>query len=252
MPYTYKTITFKSFDGCPLNVRVCGTEGPMLLLIHGGGTDSDFYKDSAEYFSRYFHVVSYDRRCHVRSGAKGHIDMLKAHAKDAAALIKEFSSDGTAYVIAHSMGGFVGMKLCELHPEMIKRIIFHEPVYDFSENFHFTSLHEATHMLNRSDDRGRHATEDEIANIMPDTLAMLKYDLGFFFTYKTPVETLKKLDVYFGVGEQSKGVKIYSTTLKTAEKVGAPLIWFPGSHNSAFQLPFEFAALSTATLLKKD
>lgn len=111
---------FKSFDGTPLYVRESG-KGPLLLLIHGGATDADFYKDTAEILSESFHVISYDRRGHVRSGMTPARDILTAHAEDASALIRHFSAPGEpAYVVAHSLGGPIGMKLAELHPEQME------------------------------------------------------------------------------------------------------------------------------------
>ncbi len=65
----YREQTIPSFDGTPLYVRESGdTDKPLLLLIHGGSTDADFYVNCGEAMSRSFHVVAYDRRGHVRSG----------------------------------------------------------------------------------------------------------------------------------------------------------------------------------------
>ena len=65
----YKERTIPSFDGTPLYVRESGDKDrPLLLLIHGGSTDADFYVNCGEDLSRTFHVIAYDRRGHVRSG----------------------------------------------------------------------------------------------------------------------------------------------------------------------------------------
>jgi len=249
----YQTHSFESFDGCHLNVRESG-EGPLLLLIHGGGTDADFWKDAGELFSQWFHVISYDRRCHVRSecrpvrGKK----MLDAHAEDAAALIRAFSEpedEGKATIIAHSMGGFIGMRLCELHPEQVRKILFHEPVWNFYRSFCQKNPLHAFHPLTFKETRGRPATEEELANIKPDNEALFKYDLLWLLTYRTPLDSLATMPVLFGVGEQSKGTTIYNETIRTAGLLNAPLLWYPGTHNSAFALPHEFCYLSTAALL---
>lgn len=247
----YTTHSFESFDGCRLNVRESG-EGPLLLLIHGGATDADFWHDAGEVFSQWFHVISYDRRCHVRSETRRQRRMLDAHMEDASALIRAFAGpedEGKAYIICHSMGGFVGMRLCEKHPEQVRKILFHEPVFSFYRHLCQKSLHAMTHTLTFDEFRGRPATEEELANVAPDTEALKKYDLLWLLTYRTPYETLATMPVFFGVGEQSKGTAIYNETIRSAEKLNAPLLWFPGTHNCAFCLPHEFAYLCMGALL---
>ncbi|MBQ9067308.1 MAG: alpha/beta hydrolase [Clostridia bacterium] len=240
---------FKSFDGTPLYVRESG-KGPLLLLIHGGATDADFYKDTAEILSESFHVISYDRRGHVRSGMTPARDILTAHAEDASALIRHFSAPGEpAYVVAHSLGGPIGMKLAELHPEQIRKLLLFEPMFELSRIRKQKDLRVFFPPVRRKDTRGRSATEEEIANIKPDSRAFLKYDRAFIWNFRVPYEALSKVNVLFAVSTQSQGTLIYNETLYSAERLHAPVLYYPGFHNCAFHLPREFAYLTKEAFL---
>lgn len=127
-----KEYTLPGSDGNALFLRESGS-GPLLLLIHGSVTDCDFFHDTQEYLSRSFHVVSYDRRGHARSAyVPSSGDALTAHAEDAYTLIRHFSPDGRALVVAHSYGGAVAMRLAALHPESIRHLVLNEPITDLS------------------------------------------------------------------------------------------------------------------------
>ncbi len=139
----YREQTIPSFDGTPLYVRESGdTDKPLLLLIHGGSTDADFYVNCGEAMSRSFHVVAYDRRGHVRSGLTANTktpgeatkadkeylkDICAVHVNDAKFLIEYFSNEVDkalgAYVIAHSLGGPIGMDLITQHPRLVRRLL---------------------------------------------------------------------------------------------------------------------------------
>ena len=243
----YREPSFQSFDGTPLYVRESGT-GPLLLLIHGAATDADFYKDTGRLLSKRFHVISYDRRGHVRSGMHPSDDILTSHAEDAAALIRTFGGGEPAFVVGHSLGGFVAERLAELHPDLIRKLLLFEPAFSMDRIFHQKRAGVFFPPLKRKDTRGRAATEEEIANIHPDAEALLRYDRSFLLRYRTPYEALKKIPVLFAVGEQSQGTLIYEETLHSAERLHAPVLYYPGVHNCAFSLPVEFAGLTAEAL----
>lgn len=241
---------FHSYDGTPLYVRESGT-GPLLLLIHGGGTDADFWHDAGDYLSQSFHVISYDRRGYVRSGySKNDDDILTAHAKDAYALIQRFGNGKPAYVIGHSLGGPVAMRLAELHPEVILKLMLFEPATESYRFFQQSDPSVFFPPMKQTDPRGRAATDEETANILPDSLAM-KYDINIILKYRVPYEALKDQDVIFAVGEDSKGTLIYQETLVMAEKLNKPVLYYPGVHNSAFDFPKQFSEITTKAFLGK-
>lgn len=262
----YQEFTFTSFDGTQLYGRESGS-GPLLLLIHGACTDSDFYKDTAELLSQWFHVICYNRRGHVRSGTLDTGDAISTHAKDASALLFHFSSQ-PAYVVGHSYGGVVAMELASQHPEQIKKLLLNEPAWDFSdardpdlyqafekamplaeEGKLLAALQLVTPFFSKPDPRARAATEEELQNIVPDAETFFRYDLPSLLRYRPNLDTLKQAPVVLSVNELGKDGFLYREGLDLAEQISAPLLYFPGYHNCGFDLPASFAYLAAGALL---
>lgn len=63
--------------------------GPVLVMVHGGGTNSDFYRETASILARRFTVIRYDRCGSGRSGEPADGDWsIAAQAEDLAAVIR--------------------------------------------------------------------------------------------------------------------------------------------------------------------
>ncbi len=266
----YQEFQFTSYDGTILYGRESGS-GPLLLLIHGSCTDCDFFKDTAEVLSRWFHVVTYDRRGHARSDWHDMGDALTAHAKDASSLIRHFSGDKPAFVIGHSYGGAVAMKLAEQHPEMIRKLLLNEPVGDITRSISKKKLSDLGKMevmgaegdlqgafsmfmpyVGAKDPRARASTEEEINNIESDSKTFFQFDLPALLHFHPNYELLKKLPVVMSVNEQNKDGSVYKESLDLAKLIGAPIVYYPSSHNCGFNLPTEFAYLAAGTLLDSN
>lgn len=264
----YQERTIKSFDGTPLYIRESGEfDKPLLLLIHGGATDSDFYVRTAEPLSRLFHVVSYDRRGYLRSGLTASCadptdasraekkavakSILHLHTEDSACLIRECSNKIDralgAYVISHSMGGPVGMNLAAEHPELVRKLLCVEPAWQG-----YRSLAHGPRALMPAliftDERGEPAPQEMLDNVAVDS-RMNAIDARLILQWKAPKDALKNAPVCFAVGEQSKGRLIYEETVSLAKELGKPLFYLPGVHNTGFNLPKEFAYLCAGVLL---
>lgn len=98
-------------------------EGPVLLLLHGGLSDSatDFGTIIPRLQSR-FRVVAVDTRGHGRS-SWGDTPLSYANfADDAAAVLREIG-EGPAAVMGLSDGGISGFHLAVRHPELVARLI---------------------------------------------------------------------------------------------------------------------------------
>lgn len=266
----YKEHTVNSFDGTPLYVRESGETGkPLLLLIHGGATDADFYVHAAKPLSRYFHVISYTRRGHVgswltasaktpadasKADRKALKDIVRVHAEDAAAMIEFFSNEVDramgAYVVAHSLGGPVGMELAVRRPELVRRLLCVEPSWNA-----FHSLRGGLRALMPpilfADSRGPAPTQEMLDNIGPDKTMMTAFDWRIMF-YQPDKDALKGAPVLFAVGEQSEGRVIYRETIRLAKELDKPLFYHPGVHNTGFNLSKEFAYLTAGALLDPD
>ena len=266
MYYTEHTV--KSFDGTPLYVRESGDKDrPLLLLIHGGSTDADFYVNCGEAMSRQFHVIAYDRRGHVRSGltattkAPGEAtkadkeylkDICDIHTRDAAFLIEYYSNEIDkamgAYVITHSLGGPVGFELITKYPQLVRRMLSYEPAWEGKRTLS-RGIRAILPPIIFADERGPIPEPEVIENIAPDKEMMTKFDWKLIAFYKRPVEALRDKPLLFAVGEQSKGRVIYEETVRLAKELDKPIFYHPGVHNTGFNLPKEFAYLCVGALL---
>lgn len=263
----YREFHFTSYDGTILYGRESGS-GPLLLLIHGSCTDCDFFKDTAVILSRWFHVVTYDRRGHARSGWHDMGDSLTAHAKDASALIRHFNRNEPAYVVGHSYGGSVAMKLAELHPEQIRKMVLNEPIGDLarsSDKEKLTALGKMEVLaaegdlsgamalfmpfVGTKDPRAREATEEELNNIEPDSRTFFSFDLPALLHFHPDYAALKAVPMVMTVNEQNKDSSVYTEALELAKLIEAPVRYYPAAHNCGFNLPREFAYLVTGTLM---
>jgi len=101
--------------------------GPVLLTIAGGGGDASRYAGISRLLQDDYTVVRYDRRCNSRStGDRSQPLDMAQQARDAAAVIRAMGNE-PAYVFGNSGGGAIALKLAELHPELVRGMIVHEP-----------------------------------------------------------------------------------------------------------------------------
>jgi pimeloyl-ACP methyl ester carboxylesterase len=100
-------------------------DGPVLLLISGGGGEAARYAQIAELLADEFTVVSYDRRGNSRSTGGGvDLDMAQ-QARDAVAVLNAVGGE-PAYVFGNSAGGSVALRLATDHPDALAGVIVHE------------------------------------------------------------------------------------------------------------------------------
>ncbi len=124
---------FKNFEIYNKNAKLlCKTigSGTPILMIHGGGTDSDFFLTSALYLSKHFQVVIYDRRGYGKNAKVHNNDYsLSTQAKDAKVILDHIGKP--AYVFAHSYGGLVALELAKIDKDQVIEYIIHEvPTYE--------------------------------------------------------------------------------------------------------------------------
>jgi pimeloyl-ACP methyl ester carboxylesterase len=103
--------------------------GPLLLCVPGGNGDAAGYGRIAPLLADRFTVVAYDRRGYSRSRTgrppAGGL-RLADDADDAARLIEKLG-DGPAFVLGSSSGAIVGLELLTRRPELVRRLVAHEP-----------------------------------------------------------------------------------------------------------------------------
>ena len=96
--------------------------GEPLILLHGNGEDSFYFKNQIDYFQSRYHVIALDTRGHGKS-PRG----------DAPFTIEQFSCDLyefmqmhqilNAVILGFSDGANIAMKFAMKHPDMVKALI---------------------------------------------------------------------------------------------------------------------------------
>jgi len=116
-------------QGATLHYSTLGT-GPPLLLITGAGGNASAWHAAAQFLSKHYTTICYDRRNYSSStitGAQDYTDRLATDASDAAALITHLSPSGKALVLGNSSGAIVALHVLLNHPECVESLIAHEP-----------------------------------------------------------------------------------------------------------------------------
>lgn len=110
-----------------LAVQVRG-DGPMLLLIHGGGEDAGMMSaQAADLAAAGYRVVTYDRRGTGRSGRDNWPGSgADQHADDAVVLLDTFGVD-RATIVGVSSGGVIATNVAARHPDRVDHVLAWEP-----------------------------------------------------------------------------------------------------------------------------
>ncbi len=103
-----------------------GGDGPPVLLIHGSWDDHRSWDEVAARLRPSCTVVAYDRRGHSASTAPPGQGRIGEDVADAAALLDHLDLL-PAGVVGHSYGSSVALLLAIRHPELVSRVIVHEP-----------------------------------------------------------------------------------------------------------------------------
>ncbi len=96
-------------------------EGPGLLFLHGWGVNLRIWTQQIKHFSTAFKVVAIDLPGHGKS--EWRLLSLTQIAEEILVILKHLGVDQVA-VVASSMGGLVALKISEIAPEKIARLVF--------------------------------------------------------------------------------------------------------------------------------
>lgn len=120
----------KAHSGIEWHYDVEG-EGDRLLFIHGWGVDKRIWRQQLKFFSRFYKVMSVDLPGHGKSSwEKVELDAIAADLRS----ILEEARFTDVTVISSSLGGLVALKLYEIFPESIARMIFVGAMPKFSKS----------------------------------------------------------------------------------------------------------------------
>lgn len=107
-------------DGASIHYERLGS-GPPLLLLAGTASDGASWTPLLPLLKEGFELVLIDNRGCGRTAAEGDI-MLAQMAADAAALLEHLGV-GTADVLGHSLGGYLGLMLAAEQPARVRRLV---------------------------------------------------------------------------------------------------------------------------------
>ena len=122
-------MTSVSANGANLYYELRG-DGPSLLFISGATGDAGHWTGVADTLADTYTVITYDRRGNSRSPrppgwASTTVD---EQADDAAALLRGLELS-PAIVFGTSAGASIAANLAIRHPEVLRGVVFHEPVF---------------------------------------------------------------------------------------------------------------------------
>ncbi len=109
-----------------LNVAEWPGDGPPLVMIHGWGVSSQVWLSTAPLLAKHFRVITFDLRGHGRSGRVLADHQRITWAEDTVRLMEILTPDG-AYVVGHSLGGWISLVLPSLAPGLATKIVSEDP-----------------------------------------------------------------------------------------------------------------------------
>ncbi len=143
--------------GCRIHYLVWGREPPPrpgergLLFVHGGGAHSHWWSYIAPYFTRDFRVAAIDLSGMGDSGWRAHYNS-ELRAEEIRAVMATAQLGERPFVIGHSFGGFMTMKVASQYGDMLGgAVIVDSPIRSPEE--------EARHPLTRPPMRNKRVYE---------------------------------------------------------------------------------------------
>ncbi|MGH2522432.1 MAG: alpha/beta fold hydrolase [Anaerolineales bacterium] len=108
-------------NGITLAYEVTGS-GPPLLLIAGVGYSAWFWHRIVPGLAGHFHVITFDNRGTGESDKPTGPYTVPMMAEDTAGLLDALQIKG-AYVMGHSLGGFIAQELAITRPDLVSKLI---------------------------------------------------------------------------------------------------------------------------------
>ncbi len=109
-----------------LSVAEWPGDGPPIVLVHGWGVAWQVWLSVAPLFAKQFRVIAFDLRGHGRSGRVLSDHQRITWAEDTVRLMEKLTPDG-AFVIGHSLGGWVSLTLPSIAPGLARKIVSEDP-----------------------------------------------------------------------------------------------------------------------------
>lgn len=99
-----------------------GRSRPGLIFVHGGGAHARWWQFIAPYFTRGFDVVAIDLSGMGESGYREAYSSDQ-RAREVRAVLRAAGHHSGAYVVGHSLGGFIGMRFGATYGQEIEGVV---------------------------------------------------------------------------------------------------------------------------------
>ncbi|MBB5918028.1 pimeloyl-ACP methyl ester carboxylesterase [Nocardia transvalensis] len=262
--------------GARLYYEVRG-EGPLLVLLPGGGGDASAADPLAEALERHFTVVALEQRGYSRStldSGRPETQRVSVQADDVYRLLRHLT-DQPAAVFGTSNGGIVGLELLARHPEAVHTLIAHEPpcFAVLPDAVAHRAMVEEVYTLFRTEGPaaagarflagigGAMKPPPDPGELSPRAAAtwerlaangplMMAYELREFTSYLPDYAALRPVAerLVLAVGCETRGCLPYRPAVEIAARLGLEVTEFPGAHNGARTEAPEFARQLTDIL----
>ncbi|MGU3433366.1 alpha/beta fold hydrolase [Actinomycetes bacterium M1A6_2h] len=121
VPDTEPRLVFRTIHGYRRAFRMAG-DGPVVLLIHGIGDNSETWLDLIPHLAQRYTVIAPDLLGHGRSDKPRADYSVAAYANGMRDLLSALGIDRVT-VVGHSLGGGVAMQFSYQFPQMVERLV---------------------------------------------------------------------------------------------------------------------------------
>jgi clorobiocin biosynthesis protein CloN7 len=237
--------------------------GPLLLMI-GSPMDSTGFAGLARALADHYTVVTYDPRGIGHSTREDATQDVtpEQQADDVHRLLSALGGE-PAHIFGSSGGAVVGLALVTAHPGLVRTLVAHEPpvIELLPDREHVRAQIEDIYDTYRAGGVGpaiakfmAHAGLDEAPApppASPEQLAAMRADGEVFLAhllrpttrYQPDVEALlaAPAHIVIAVGATSKGQLANRSAVALADRLGTPVVEFPGDHGGFVTLPEQCA-----------
>ena len=97
-------------------------QGDPIILLHGNGESSDFFRGQIDVFARYFHVYAIDTRGHGKTPRGDKPFTIRQFSDDLLGFMDKHQIE-KAHLLGFSDGGNIAMIFAMQHPDRVNRLI---------------------------------------------------------------------------------------------------------------------------------
>ncbi len=97
-------------------------QGDPLILLHGNGENSNYFKNQIDEFAKWYHVFAVDTRGHGKSSRGTRPFTIRQFAEDLLCFMDQHQIE-KAHLLGFSDGGNIAMIFAMRHPERVDRLI---------------------------------------------------------------------------------------------------------------------------------